>query len=105
YSSPESFSFPDAIDVEPEATIDGEEVDGTEGSCGDPQADEPAPRQHPARLTECCDELELRSWCDEHGPAVVRAGHGTLERLLAHAETVGVSRDTVRAWLGLTEAA
>lgn len=83
----------------------GDELDGDEGSCGDPaaEAEEAAPattvtRAAPQTLSECRDELDLRDWCRKYGERVVRRGRS--EEVLAHAERVGVSRESVLRWLG-----
>lgn len=75
----------------------GEVVDLREGSCGE-VVPEPEERPAPAKLSECRDEADLCAWCRKYGERVVRRGRS--EEVLAHAERVGVSRESVLRWLG-----
>lgn len=70
-------------------------------------ASEPEPRQLAAqtaaprmRLRDCGDELTLREWLAEHG-ARVAADAELTARTIAHAETIGLSAEDVRGWLGV----
>lgn len=93
HEEPQRYSAPDEHDEpEPPMTIEAQFV----------EAERPAtqPAGAPVRLDETRDEAELRSWVAARWAAVhARYGADAGDRVLAHAERIGVDRDSVLLWL------
>lgn len=63
----------------------------------------PAAGEHPKRLADVADAVQLRAWCATNGAVVLQAG--AVAKVTAHAERLDVPADVVMAWLEGREAA